>query len=76
MKCWMCAEARRFTDESVYCVMYGIIISRTHNCERKGARLRGPDDDRRRDGENETGLPEDGGGLAGKVPGILFESRE
>ena len=76
MRCWMCAEARRFTAESVYCVLYGIIITRNHECEREGARLRGTDDDYHRDSEDKTGLPEDGGSLAGTVPGILYESRE
>ena len=76
MKCWMCGEARKFSAESVYCVMYGIIISRTHNCDRKGARLRGPDDERDGDGNDETGLYEDGGGDLVRLPGMVFRAGE
>lgn len=44
MKCRECAEARRFADGAVFCVMYGLIINENHDCNRKGGRLRERDD--------------------------------
>lgn len=72
MKCRECAEARRFAEGAVFCVIYGMIISAEHECDRKGGRLRGAED---RETE-ETGLLEDGGGVVVEMPGILSESGE
>ena len=58
MKCRECANARRFAEGGVYCVMYGMIISAEHECTRKGGRLR---EDRGDGGKGETELHEDGG---------------
>lgn len=72
MKCRECAEARKFADGAVFCVIYGMIISAEHECDRKGGRLRGAED---RETE-ETGLLEDGGGAVIEMPGILSGSGE
>ena len=45
MRCGECAEGRRYTENSYYCVMYGFIIREKEKCTRKGARPRGEDDD-------------------------------
>lgn len=63
MKCRECANAKRFAEGGIYCVMYGMIIHADHDCTRKGGRLRGTDDIS--DGEpEETGLYEDGSGAS------------
>jgi len=76
MKCRECAEARRFADGCVMCVLYGIIISAEHNCDREGARPRGADTDRNRDGKEPAGLYEDGGGDLVRLPGMVFRAGE
>lgn len=43
MRCRDCAEGRRFTEDSYYCVMYGMIIREKDKCTRKGARRREED---------------------------------
>ena len=74
MKCRECAEARKFADGAVFCVIYGMIISAEHECDRKGGRLRGAEDFT---GETEEArLLEDGGGIVIEMPGILSESGE
>lgn len=40
MKCSECAEGRRFTGDSWFCVAYGMIIREKDKCTRKGARKR------------------------------------
>lgn len=76
MKCWACAEGKRFAEGTVFCVMYGIIISASHDCDREGARLRGTDTDRSGDGEDKAGLHEDGPGDLVRLPGMVFRSGE
>ena len=64
MKCKECPEGRRFATGSTYCILYGIIISDTHECELEGGRRH----DRAADhGEvigEETELQKDGCGTA------------
>lgn len=38
MTCRECPEGRRFAEESVYCVLYGMIIRADHECTRKMAK--------------------------------------
>ena len=45
MRCSECAEGRRYTAGSWYCVMYGMIIREKDHCTRKGARQRERDED-------------------------------
>ena len=40
MKCGECMRGRRFAHGSVYCVLYGVIISVGHECGLKGGRKR------------------------------------
>lgn len=71
MKCRDCAEGRRFTKDSYFCVMYGMIVREKDKCTRKGARQR------ERDEGDGGAVPEadpagDVGGVpAGAVPGVL-----
>lgn len=77
MKCRECGNGKPIAEDGVYCVQYGIIISRSHECTRKGARRRERDEDRRGDdGEGETEIQENGGGTVVALPGILYRSGE
>ena len=38
MICKNCPEARRFAEESMYCLLYGIIIRENHECTREGGK--------------------------------------
>ena len=76
MKCKACAEARRFAEGCVMCVLYGIIISEEHNCDREGARPRGTDTDRSGNSEEQAGLYEDGSGDLVRLPGMVFRAGE
>ena len=71
MKCSECGNGRRFAAGSVYCRVYGMIIRKDHECRLKGAKQRDRDEDHGADIGEETGLPEDGSGFAGTVPGVL-----
>lgn len=80
MKCRDCAEGRKFSAGSVYCVMYGIIIREGHECTRKGGK---PNDKAAEDpGDHRgdsTNADETGGGRRGSaetLPGVLYESGE
>ena len=64
MKCKDCAEGRRFSAGSVFCVQYGIIIRDEHECTREGGRRRERDEDQRGEGEDETEVQRDGRGAA------------
>lgn len=72
MRCRDCAEGRRYTADSYFCVMYGMIIREKDNCTRKGAREREPDDTGdggERDAvQRETEVSDQGGGAAETVP--------
>lgn len=45
MKCRDCAEGRKFSAGSVYCVMYGMIIREGHECTLAGNREKEKDAD-------------------------------
>ena len=38
MKCGKCRKARRYAIGSMYCTLYGIIISKTHEGTREGCK--------------------------------------
>lgn len=40
MKCRECAEGKRHSRASVFCVQYGIVVRADHECDREGARVR------------------------------------
>ena len=72
MICRECRHARRFAENGVYCVEYGMIISANHECTMKGAERRnGGDEDQREAVREETELQADGGGAFGEMPGLL-----
>ena len=76
MRCGKCRKARRYAIGSMYCTLYGIIISEEHNCDREGARPRGTDTDRSGNSEEQAGLYEDGGGDLVRLPGMVFRAGE
>lgn len=61
MKCKECAEGKRHSAGSVYCLQYGIILNAEHECGREGARIRERerDADHFRDGSKQDQLAED-----------------
>lgn len=64
MKCMDCAEGRRFSTGSVYCIPYGMIISEDHDCTQKGGRPRERDEDQREPGQDEAEIQGERGGAA------------
>ena len=64
MKCKDCAEGRRFSAGSVYCIPYGMIIREDHECQQKGGRPRERDEDQREPGEDEAEIQGERGGAA------------
>lgn len=71
MICKECRHARRFADDGVYCVEYGMIIRANHDCRLKGAERHDGDEDQRQAVGEETELQDDGGGAFGEMPGLL-----
>lgn len=72
MRCSECRQARRFAHGAVMCILYGMIISENHECEREGQERKYEDDDSQRGtGEDETEIRHAGGGAAGEMPGVL-----
>ena len=77
MRCGDCPEGQRHSRQSVYCPLYGIIVSTDHKCELEGAKRHdGGVTDHMQDGDDGAGLQQNGGGAAGEVPGILSGSGE
>ncbi|MBO7662904.1 MAG: hypothetical protein J6U01_05995 [Clostridia bacterium] len=77
MKCRECANGKPIAEGGVYCVQYGIIINREHECTRRGARRRGRIEDHHSDdGEGETEIQKNGGGTVIALPGILYKTGE
>ena len=64
MKCRDCAEGRRFSAGSVFCLQYGMIIREDHDCTQKGGRLRERDEDQRGESEDKAEIPGERGGAA------------
>lgn len=54
MRCRGCAEARRFSAGSIYCIQYGMILPEEHECRLKGGRPRERDDDQHGEGEDKA----------------------
>ena len=61
MKCRECANGRRFAENGIWCVMYGMILSEKHECTLEGGR---PREDRGDGSQGEAELHEDGGGAS------------
>ena len=61
MKCRECAEGKRHSRTSVFCIQYGIVVRAEHECDREGARIRERERaaDHFRDGTQQNQLPED-----------------
>ena len=76
MTCGKCPEGRRFAEGGVYCLIYGMIISREHKCTRTGGTRHDGDGDHSEDGEREAEAQEDSCGAAEQMPGILRGSGE
>lgn len=64
MKCGECVRGRRFAQESVFCVMYGVIISEGHECGLEGGKRHEGADNQREDGGGEAEGAEDDSGAA------------
>lgn len=64
MICKNCPEGRRFTEDSVNCILYGMIINANHECRLEGGERHDGDQDLSQGSEDETGLSEDGCGAA------------
>ena len=76
MRCRDCPagrKIRRNDHKCVVCIPYGMILKEDHECQREGWKDFERDEDHRAERGEETGLPEDGGGAAGEVPGVLPE---
>ena len=76
MTCGKCPEGRRFAKGSIYCVLYGIIISEKHICTRDGGNRHDRDGDHSTDGEGKAELQDDSCGADGSVPVVLSGSGE
>ena len=64
MICKECPEGRRFTEESVNCVHYGMILRADHECKlERGKQLDGAEDNGQ-DGEDRTEIQDDSCGAA------------
>lgn len=67
MKCGDCPEGQRHSKSSVFCPLYGIIISKDHDCEMEGGKQheeRNESEDRGQCSEDETELQNDGADIA------------
>lgn len=64
MKCGECVRGRRFAQGSVFCVMYGVIISEGHECDLEGGKRHEGADNQREDGGGEAEGAEDDSGAA------------
>lgn len=65
MICKNCPEGRMFTDESVNCIHYGMIIRADHECKlERGMQLDRAIEDNGQDGENGTEIQDHSGGAA------------
>ena len=64
MKCGECVRGRRFAQGSVFCVMYGVIISEDHECGLEGGKRHEGADNQREDGGGEAEGAEDDSGTA------------
>ena len=67
MICRNCPAAKRTLRNGhrcVMCIVYGMILQEEHRCDREGWKDYEPVTDHGEDGEDGTGIPEDGGGAA------------
>lgn len=64
MKCTECRHSRRFAEDAVMCVHYGMIIRADHECEREGHEARDEDEDQRGEGRDEAEVHGGGQGAA------------
>ena len=71
MKCKECAEGKRHSAGSVYCLQYGIILNAEHECGREGARIRERDADHPGDIQQQAGIPENEWDVINRIEGIL-----
>lgn len=73
MKCKDCAEGKRHSAGSVYCIQYGIILSANHECGREGAKIRGRERDADHMGDvgHADQLPADEWDAIDRLEGIL-----
>ena len=62
MTCAKCPEGRRFSDDGIYCVHYGIILRDRHECTLERGREHDRDDDHGEEQREEAGQQEDGCG--------------
>ena len=79
MRCRDCPAGRKITRNDhrcVVCIPYGMILKEDHECQREGWKDFERDEDHRAERGQETGLPEDGGGAPGSVPGFLSGPEE
>ena len=79
MICRVCPAGKRITRNDhrcVICIPYGMILKEDHECQREGWRDFERDEDHREECGEKAGLPEDGGGAAGEVPGFLSGPEE
>ena len=75
MICRECPEGKHYMRGSVFCRLYGIIISENHKCTDGGNR-HDRDGDHSTDGEGKAELQEDSCGADGSVPVVLSGSGE
>lgn len=64
MKCKECRHSRRFAEDAVMCVHYGMIIRADHECTREGQEERDEGEDQRGAGRDEAEIHGDGQGAA------------
>lgn len=64
MKCGNCPEGRRFNETGIFCVWYGIILNEKHECGLERGRELDRAEDHNAGQRKETGLQEDGCGVA------------
>ena len=64
MKCKRCPEGRRFAEDGIYCVMYGMILREEHECRLEGGKRHDEDAGGGAGGGGETEVHEDRGGAA------------
>ena len=59
MKCRECAEGKKHSAASVFCIQYGIVVRADHECDREGARIRERVKAGSFEDDTDAGLPED-----------------
>lgn len=74
MKCRECAEGKKHSAASVFCIQYGIVVSAEHECDREGARIRERDETGSFADNPATGLPEDFWPDIDSVPQLFREA--